>query len=64
MFGIGWSELLIVLLILLVIFGPGRLPQIGDALGKSIRGFQKAMKGEPKDEESGKGKTTDNGKTN
>lgn len=42
MFGFGLPELLIVLSIVLVIFGAGKLPEIGGALGKSIRNFKKA----------------------
>ena len=41
-FGIGPFELIIVLVIVLVIFGVGRLPEIGGALGKGIREFRKA----------------------
>ncbi len=37
-------HLLLVLIIVLIIFGPGRLSEIGEGLGKSIRGFKKAMK--------------------
>lgn len=36
-------HLLLILVIVLIIFGPGRLPEIGAGLGKSIRGFKKAM---------------------
>ena len=36
-------HLLVILFIVLIIFGPGKLPQIGEGLGKSIRGFKKAM---------------------
>ncbi len=36
-------HLLLILVIVLVIFGPGKLPEIGEGLGKSIRGFKKAM---------------------
>jgi sec-independent protein translocase protein TatA len=45
-------HLLVILVIVLIIFGPGRLPEIGAGLGKSIRGFKKAMsdKDEPKEE--------------
>jgi sec-independent protein translocase protein TatA len=43
MFGIGVSELLIILLIILIIFGVGKLPEIGSALGKGIRNFKKAV---------------------
>jgi len=43
MFGIGMPELLILLLIVLVIFGAGKLPEIGTGLGKAIRGFKKGV---------------------
>jgi len=42
MFGIGVPELLIILVIVLIIFGAGKLPEIGSALGKGIRNFKKA----------------------
>ena len=42
MFGIGIPELLIVLVIILVIFGAGKLPEIGSAIGKGIKNFKKA----------------------
>ncbi len=38
----GIWELVLILVIVLVIFGPGKLPQIGEALGKSIKSFKKA----------------------
>ncbi len=46
-------HLLLILLIVLIIFGPGKLPEIGEGLGKSIRSFKKAMSGdkESKDEQ-------------
>ena len=47
MFGIGFPELLVILVVCLVIFGPGKLPQIGEALGKGIRDFQRALKQPP-----------------
>ena len=43
MFGIGMPELLVILVIILVIFGAGKLPEIGSALGKGIRGFKKSV---------------------
>ena len=45
MFGLGVPELILILIIGLVIFGPGRLPDIGKAFGKSIREFKSAEKG-------------------
>lgn len=42
MFGLGVPELVLILVIGLVIFGPGRLPDIGKALGKSIKEFKSA----------------------
>ena len=40
--GIGAPELIIILVIALIVVGPGRLPDVGSALGKSIREFRKA----------------------
>ncbi len=37
-------HLLVILLIVLIIFGPGKLPELGEGLGKSIKAFKKAMK--------------------
>ena len=47
MFGIGMPELMIILVILVIIVGPGKLPQLGSSLGGAIRGFKKAAEGEP-----------------
>jgi len=44
MFGIGIPELVIILVIILVIFGAGKLPEIGGGLGKAIRNFRQATK--------------------
>lgn len=43
MFGIGMTELLVILAIVLVIFGANKLPQIGKGMGKAIGNFKKAM---------------------
>lgn len=43
MFGLGAPELLLILVIALVVFGPGKLPSIGSALGKSLREFKDAV---------------------
>ena len=45
MFGFGMPELIIILVIVLVVFGAGRLPEIGSALGKSIKNFKRATDG-------------------
>ena len=42
---LGPTELILVLVIVLIIFGAGKLPQIGDALGKSIKNFKRASDG-------------------
>lgn len=44
MFGLGFSELLLILVIVLIIFGAGKLPEIGEGLGRGIRNFRKAVK--------------------
>ena len=49
MFGIGVPELVVILVIALVIFGPGKLPEIGSALGKGIRDFKKSFDGVDED---------------
>ena len=41
--GLGFGELIILLIIVLLVFGAGKLPQIGDALGKSIKNFKRAV---------------------
>lgn len=40
MFGLGWLEVGIILLIAIVIFGPKKLPELGGSLGKTLRGFK------------------------
>ncbi len=47
MFGLGVPELLIILALVLVIFGPRRLKNIGSELGNAIKGFRTAVKEEP-----------------
>jgi len=42
----GGHELLIITILVVLIFGASRLPQIGDALGRSIRAFKRSVKGE------------------
>ena len=44
MMGIGFPELMIILVIIMIIFGAGKLPEIGAAFGNSIKNFKKSMK--------------------
>ncbi len=43
MFGLGATELIVILVIALVIFGPGKLPELGSALGKGLKDFRKSV---------------------
>ncbi len=43
MFGLGIGELLVILVIVLIIFGAGKLPEIGEGLGRGIRSFRKEV---------------------
>ncbi len=49
MFNLGGWEWAILLVIVLIVFGVGKLPQIGGAIGQSIREFREASKEEPKE---------------
>ena len=44
MFGMGIGELVVILVIVMIIFGAGKLPEIGEGLGRGIRNFRKAVK--------------------
>jgi sec-independent protein translocase protein TatA len=50
MFGLGLPEMIVVLIIALVVFGPSKLPSLGKSLGEAIRGFKKGLEDEPSDE--------------
>jgi sec-independent protein translocase protein TatA len=41
---LGWPEIVLILVIVMVVFGVGKLPQVGEALGKSIREFKRAQR--------------------
>ena len=56
MMGIGFPELMVILVIIMIIFGAGKLPEIGSAFGRSIKNFKSSMKeAEELDEETSSG---------
>jgi sec-independent protein translocase protein TatA len=50
MLGLGMGELVVILLIVILIFGGKKLPQLGSSLGESIKNFKKGIKGEDNDD--------------
>ncbi len=56
MFGLGMPELIIVLVIALIFFGPGKLPSLGKSIGQAIRGFKKEVTDEHPGNEKIEGK--------
>lgn len=49
MFGLGWPEIAVITIVAILIFGPKKIPELGTALGKTLRGFKEEMK-TPSDE--------------
>jgi sec-independent protein translocase protein TatA len=47
MFGLGLPEMIVILIIALVFFGPSKLPSLGKSLGEAISGFKKGIAEEP-----------------
>jgi len=47
----GWPEIVIILVIILIVFGVGKLPQVGGAIGKGLRAFKRGQSGEEEEEE-------------
>ena len=54
-FGIGATELIILLLVVLVVFGPKRLPEMGRSLGRGMREFKESISGRDDDDERDRG---------
>ncbi len=60
--GLGMTELIVILVIVLVIFGAGKLPEVGSALGKGIKNFKSSVSGEDAEEKAAKGDIEDKSK--
>jgi len=58
-FGLGFGEMMIILVIVMVVFGGKKLPQLGDGLGKSIKNFKRALGASDEDEKGPGAKTKD-----
>jgi sec-independent protein translocase protein TatA len=43
MFGLGWAEVVIILIVTIIVFGPKKLPELGSSLGKTLRGFKEEV---------------------
>jgi sec-independent protein translocase protein TatA len=43
MFGLGWTEVGVIAIVALLIFGPKKIPELGTALGKTLRGFKEEL---------------------
>ncbi|BAZ38520.1 putative twin-arginine translocation protein TatA/E [Calothrix sp. NIES-4101] len=43
MFGLGWTEVALIAIVALLVFGPKKIPELGSALGKTLRGFKEEI---------------------
>ena len=51
---LGFGEILVILALALLFFGPSKLPQLGNSLGQAIRGFKKGLQPDPEEEKTQK----------
>jgi sec-independent protein translocase protein TatA len=68
MFGYSWGTIVIILIIVLILFGPRRLPELGESIGKAIKSFKKAhdepeIQAPPKEETPGSAASTTSAQT-
>jgi sec-independent protein translocase protein TatA len=61
MFGLGATELIVILVIVLVLFGGSKLPEIGKGIGEAIKNFKKATSDKPEIDVTPKDKSRDTG---
>jgi sec-independent protein translocase protein TatA len=59
MFGLGFQELVIILIIIVIVFGAGKLPDLGKGLGQGIKNFKKAVSGQEDDDDAAKKEIND-----
>lgn len=49
MFGLGWPEVIVILIVVVLIFGSKKLPELGSALGQTLRGFKEEVNSNKED---------------
>ncbi len=51
MFGLGWPEVVIIVVVAILIFGPKKIPELGSTLGKTLRGFKEEVSKEQEEQQ-------------